>query len=140
MNALVLHRRPSLLVFAATLLGTILIVACGDSKDARTAQVAPGIDRDSALKILGENIPGAADSGASADTLKNIWRRTQYLMAGRRIEILFYSPNNEKWRATDTVPDEKVIPVVLVDGKVIGVGRTVYDSVTNLYGIPKNKY
>jgi hypothetical protein len=98
------------------------------------------MDRDSALKLLGQNLPGAADGNVGADTLKNIWRRTAYLMAGRRIEVLFYSPNNEKWKAADTVPEGKVIPVVIVDGKVIGVGRTVYDSVTSLYAIPKNRY
>ena len=139
MNTLALGRRPPLLAFAGTL-AIALVVACGDGGDQRTAQVAPGIHRDSALKLLGRSLPGAADGATSADTLKNIWRRTQYLMAGRRIEVLFYSPNNEKWKATDTVPGEKVIPVVLVDGTVIGVGRTVYDSVASLYGIPKNRY
>jgi len=135
----VLRRRPSLLVFAG-LLSVALVAACGDDGDKRTQQIAPGIDRDSALKVLGMALPGAAGGTADADTLKNVWRRTQYLMAGRKIEILFYSPNNEKWKATDTVPQEKIIPVVVVDGKVVGVGRTIYDSVASLYAIPKNRY
>ncbi|MEP7346827.1 MAG: hypothetical protein ABI877_16255 [Gemmatimonadaceae bacterium] len=139
MNVHALRPRRSLLAFAATL-SIALVVACGNDGDQRTAQLAPGMDRDSALKLLAAGEPGVAGGDATGDSLQNIWRRTQYLMAGRRIEILFYSKNNEKWRATDTVPEEGVIPVVLVDGKVIGVGRTVYDSVTNLYGIPKNKY
>ena len=139
MDILALCRRPSLLAFAATL-SVALVVACTDSGDQRTAKIVPGVDRDSALKLLALKLPGAAEGSVSADTLKNIWRRTQYLMAGRRIEILFYSPNDEKWKAADTVPEGKVVPVVLVDGRVIGVGRMVYDSVTSLYGIPKNRY
>lgn len=139
MNVSDVRRRPSLLVFAAAL-SVALIAACGGDSDQRTQQISPGIDRDSALKVLAMALPGAAGGTADADTLKNIWRRSQYLMAGRKIEILFYSPNNEKWKATDTVPQDKIIPVVVVDGKVVGVGRTVYDSVASLYAIPKNRY
>ena len=139
MNVFVLRRRPSLLLFAG-ILSVATVAACGDSGDQRTAKIAPGVARDSAIKLLALKLPGAPDSGVTADSFKNIWRRTHYLMAGRDIEILFYSPNNEKWKATDTVPEGKVIPVVLVGGRVIGVGRTVYDSVTSLYGIPRNRY
>lgn len=140
MNAIVRRQRSSFVLFVAALVVTSLAAACGGGGDARTADLVPGMNRDSALKLLGRSAPGTDTGASAADTLKNIWRRTQYLMAGKNIEILFYSPNNERWKAADTVPEEKVIPVVLMEGVVIGVGRTVYDSVSRLYGIPKNVY
>jgi hypothetical protein len=33
-----------------------------------------------------------------------------------------------------------VIPVVSVDGKVVGVGQRAYDSVSKIYKLPKNKF
>ena len=130
----------------AALLSLSALAACGD-RDARTDKIEAGIDRDSALKVLASGtapdssagVP-VADAPISADTLLNIWRRTQYLVGGKNIEFLFYSPNNEKWKATDTVPEGKVIPVTLVDGKVLGVGKGTMDSVSAANGIPKNKF
>ena len=132
------RRLKPLFLFAAAF-GIAAMAAC-DGGDKRTESVKPGMDRTAAMKALAESIPGVEAGSISADTLKNIWRRTQYLMAGRQIEILFYSPNNEHWKASDTVPVGKVIPVVLMEGKVVGVGRTVYDSIAGLYGLPRNKY
>jgi len=116
--------------------------ACSGS-DSRTEQIQPGLSRDSALAILAEpgtKASGSARDSATKDSLTNVWRKTEYLVNGRKIEILWYSPNNERWRATDTIPQGRVIPVVLIDGKVMGVGRTTYDQVVSQYGLPKNKY
>ena len=91
--------------------------------DERTEQVLPGMSRDSVLATLGSSVPGAtAESAMGADSLRNVWRRTQYLVDGVNIEVIWYSPSGEKWTAADTVPAERVIPVVLLDGKVAGVG------------------
>ena len=118
------------------------LAAC-EGSDARTEQIQPGASRDSALAILGSSL-GKDSAGsaapASADSLKNVWRKTQYLVNGKTIEVLWYSANGERWKASDTVPKGRVIPVVLVDGKVVGVGRTTYDQVATQYGLPKNKY
>ena len=113
----------------------VLYAACGDG-DSRTRQITPGMSSESALKVLGAD-PAAA---ISADTLRNVWRKTSFLMDGQHIDVLYYSPNNEHWRATDTVPEDKVIPVVSIDGKVVGVGQRAYDSVSKIYRLPKNKY
>lgn len=109
--------------------------ACGEG-DSRTKQITPGMSSESALKVLGAD-PGAA---ISADTLRNVWRKTSFLMDNKHIDVIYYSPNNEHWRAADTVPEDKVIPVVTVDGKVVGVGQRAYDSVSKIYKLPKNKF
>jgi len=117
----------------------VLLAACGG--DSRTEQIQPGLSRDSVLTVLGQPAGGgSADSAVGADSLKNVWRRTAYFMEGKNIEIIWYSPSGEKRTATDTVPENRVIPVVLIDGKVVGVGRTVYDQTAELYRLPKNRY
>ena len=134
--------KPRVLRYAACAAFTIL-VACSGS-DSRTEQIQPGLSRDSALAILaepmGKGSAPASDSVSTTDSLKNVWRKTQYLVNGKNIEILWYSPGNERWRATDTIPAGRVIPVVLIDGKVVGVGRTTYEQMVTQYGLPKNKY
>lgn len=121
----------------ASLAAVVAFAACGE-KDARTEQIQPGIDRDSALAILGSGTSGS--TAAPEDSLKNVWRRTQYLVDGKSLEVIWYSPSGEKWTATDTVPEERVIPVVMVDGKVSGVGRVAYETLAAQYRLPKNKY
>ena len=121
---------------AAVLMGAL---ACAGG-DERTEQVTPGMSRDSALAALRSTMPGEAGDTAAADSLKHVWRRTAYLMNGVNIEILWYSPSGEKWKATDTVPEERVIPVVLLDGKVAGVGRSAYNKVAEEYKLPRNRY
>jgi hypothetical protein len=54
----------------------------------------------------------------SSDTLKTCGAGPSAWWT-QRIEVIFYSPDDEKWKATDTVPEFKVIPVVFVDGKLL---------------------
>lgn len=119
-------------MFAVVALG---LGACAGG-DERTEQVVAGMSRDSAMATLNAETGGAP----GADSLKNVWRRTAYLMNGVNIEVIWYSPSGEKWTATDTVPEERVIPVVLLDGKVAGVGRSAYSRVAEAYKLPPNKY
>lgn len=115
-------------------------MACSPS-DERTDQVLAGMSRDSALAVLASPLPGVpASAGEPGDSLKNIWRRTQYLIDGQNVEVLWYSQDGERRTASDTVPDGRVIPVVLIDGKVVGVGRSAYDQVADRYKLPKNRY
>lgn len=125
----------------------VLLAACGRDSDARTEQIEPGESRDSALLALSDGrmvdssrMPPPGALVPSSDTLKNVWRRAEYLVDGSKIEVLFYSPNDEKWKATDTVPKEKVIPVVIVDGKVYGTGRNAYVDAVNKYRLPNVEY
>jgi hypothetical protein len=111
--------------------------------DARTEQIQPGLSRDSVLSVLGQPAAATAatpDSAVAGDSLKNVWRRTAYFTEGKHIEILWYSPTGEKRTAADTVPEGRVIPVVLIDGQVIGVGRNIYEQTAQLYRLPPNKY
>ena len=125
---------PIVLVGAA-----IMLAACGGG-DERTEQVQAGMSRDSVLAALASGADAATPAGAPSDSLKNVWRKTQYLMNGVNIEVIWDSPSGEKWTAADTVPKERVIPVVLLDGKVAGVGRSAYDRVAEVYKLPPNKY
>jgi hypothetical protein len=136
--------RCGIAVRAAAILS--IMWACGD-RDARTEKLEPGIGRDSALAVLSDGsvidsarIPPPGALVPASDTLKNIWRRAEYLVDGQKIEVLFYSPNDEKWKATDTIPDERVIPVVIIDGKVYGTGRNAYDDAVAKYRLPKTRY
>ena len=137
-------RRAAPLVAALATVATI--VACDDN-DARTKRIEPGADRDSAMRILSDGkivdssrMPPPGALIPASDTLKNVWRRAEYLIKGHRIEVLYYSPNDEKWRPTDTIPKEKVIPVVIIDGKVYGTGRSAYKDAMNNFGLPDAKY
>jgi hypothetical protein len=125
-------------VFAAGVLA--LSAACGVG-DSRVQEVEPGITRDSAIALLTQSGgAGAVTSEPGTDSLRNIWRKTMFLRDGKNIEIIYYSPTGEQWAANDTVPQDRVIPVVLIDGKVFGVGRPALDRVNNQYGLPKNNY
>lgn len=115
-------------------------VACDNGEDARTAMVTPGISRDSALAVLRSPIAGEGQVSIAGDSLKNVWRVAQYLVGGQIIDVIWYSRDDERRTAADTVPEGKVVPIVLAEGKVVGVGRSVHDSVAKAAGIPKNKY
>lgn len=122
-------------------LASLAAVAACDGGDARTEQVTAGMSRDSALTVLASGADEATTAGGAVpDSLRNVWRKTQYLVDGQMIEVLWYSASGEKWTAADTVPKGRVIPVVLVDGKVVGTGRAAYDQVAERYRLPKNKY
>ncbi|MBV6521181.1 MAG: hypothetical protein MNPFHGCM_01308 [Gemmatimonadaceae bacterium] len=133
----------SALTLAVVFSSAIVAAACTEG-DARTREITVGIDQDSAFKLLGasDGKPAVIDSagGIEADTLHNVWRRTRYVVSGRLIEFVYYSPSNEKWKMKDTIPENEVIPVVLIDGKVRGVGKANAETVAKFYGIPINSY
>ncbi len=137
-------RRSALL--SAVFLTVASVGACSDN-DARTERIEPGSDRDSALSVISDGkmidstrMPAPGAMVPSSDTLKNVWRRAAYLINGHNIEVLYYSPNDEKWKATDTIPKEKVIPVVIIDGKVYGTGRRAYKDAMSNFGLPDAEY
>lgn len=126
---------------AAAALATI---ACG-SGDYRIDQLDTGVSIDSALKVMeikvdSSRMPPPGALVPSSDTLKNVWRRAEYLVNGNKIEVLYYSPNDEKWKATDTVPKERVIPVIFVNGKVFGTGRAAYREAVKQFNLPDAEY
>ena len=113
------------LIVAASL--SIAACAGGESeKDPRILQLTAGINKDSALKIL---------SGGSGDSLANIYRREQYLLNGRMVEILFYSPEGLKEGQGPAPAESTLRPVVLTEGTVNGWGWTFFDSVARVNNI-----
>jgi hypothetical protein len=130
MNKQANFRRVAAMLLLAGVLG------CDDGSDQRTERLTPGMARAEALAVL----QSGANSAPGADPLANIWQAARYLVDGREIEVIWYSRNNERRVAADTVPEGKVFPVTLVDGKVVGAGRAVYDSIAAQFKLPKNKY
>jgi hypothetical protein len=115
------------------------VVSCDDDGgDSRTEQITLGMTRQALLAVLQQ--PAAGGPPVAADSLTNIWRTASYLTDGRVLEVIWYSRENERRKAADTVPDKPVYPVVLADGVVIGMGRSVMDSLARLGRVPPNKY
>jgi hypothetical protein len=96
------------------------ILAC---EDKQIKAVDTGISRDSAITILTE---GAKTSG-TADTFPNIHRRSRYILAGKEMEVLWFTPTG-KVPGKDTLPFRELTPIVVFDGKVIGKGWDFWDS------------
>lgn len=114
----------------AIVAAALSLSACapGESeKDPRILQLTAGITRDSALKIL---------SGGSSDSLANIYRREQYLLNGKMVEILFYSPEGLKEsQGGAAAPESTLRPVIVTEGTVNGWGWTYFDSVARVNNI-----
>jgi hypothetical protein len=116
---------PRFMTFGGPTLATLLTLAtltgCGDKN---IAKLTVGIPRDSVIKILGQ--------GSSAtDSTPNVYREERYLNEGHFITMLMYS-NTGKKEGTETIPDEELIPVVLVDDTLTGWGWEHHDSVANV--------
>ena len=106
------------------LLAVATLTGCGD-KNIRKLSV--GITRDSVIKILGQ--------GSSAtDSTPNVYREERYLNDGHYITMLMYSSTGQK-EATQTIPEEELIPVVLRDDTLTGWGWDHADSVANANNI-----
>jgi hypothetical protein len=124
--------------FSLLFLMACLVSCDDDGGDSRTEQITPGMTRQALLAVLQQ--PAAGGPPVAGDSLTNIWRTASYLTDGRVLEIIWYSRENERRSAADTVPEKPVYPVVLADGVVIGTGRSVMDSLARLGRVPPNKY
>jgi hypothetical protein len=107
------------LVRLAVPLSLVAIVA-GCSGDARYQTLAVGIPKDSAVKLMGVEKPQRVDP---------------YLTNGHYIEAMYYRKPGQG----DSVPDRKLSPVVVVDGKLVGWGWKTWDSVAEANHIPVAK-
>src|SRR5262245_29757763 len=122
---------------AGTMAVASLYAAACSGSDARTEKIVPGISRDSALAILRSPLSGGPP--VSSDSNTNVWRTAQYFMKGKNVEIIWYSPANEHWSRTDTIPKKRVIPVVVVEGMVVGAGKPAFDKAADEYLIKRTK-
>jgi hypothetical protein len=95
-------------VVPVLLLGAAL-AAC--SSDPRLKKLTVGIPKDSALVVMGGEKPA---------------RASRYLADGHILEALYF---NKPGAGSDSVPDRKRSPVILVDGVLIAWGWKQWDSI-----------
>ena len=107
------------------------IAAC---EDKRVKELDTGITRDSAVSVIAQDLK----PGSPSDSFPNVYKRDRYLINGKHIEVLYFTPNNEKV-GKDTVPLKKLTPLVFVDFKLVGRGWEYWDSVRTANKIPIEK-
>src|SRR3954470_18297326 len=129
-------RRRSLTV--AALSAASVLVACTDK---RVKQLDTGITRDSALSIMSHDLP----VNAGHDSLPNIYKREQFLIAGKQYEVLYFNSENKKLKVVngqkmvDSLSPKELTPVVFVENRMIGRGWDFWDSVAKKNNIPIKK-
>jgi hypothetical protein len=108
------------------------IVAC---EDKRVAAVDTGITRDSAITVLAQ---GAKSN--SRDSMPNIYKRSEYLLDGKRLDVLYFTENNEK-PSKDSVAWKDLTPIVFLENRLIGKGWQFWDSLgtANKIAVPKRE-
>lgn len=131
-------RRGTLL--AAGLASVVLVSAC---EDKRVKELSKGISRDSAMNIVKQD---AKPNGLTTDSFPNVYTREQYLIAGKSMDILYFTPENDKakvlpfgqkpTRKEDSIPFRKLTPLVFVNNKLAGRGWPFWDSVSTANKIP----
>jgi hypothetical protein len=92
------------------------LAACS-SGDTRLKQLSVGITKDSALKVMGSQPPTRTDP---------------FLTDGKFIEVMYFAPAG----SADSLPDREMSPLVAVDGKLVGWGWEMLDSVAAATKIP----
>ena len=139
-------RRRTLLL--AGLTTATLLAAC---EDKRVKQLNTGISRDSAVAVISKDLKPRADSqGAPPDSFPNVYTRERFLIAGKNIEVLYFTPENDKAPALvhgrvpsagpDTIiPYKRLTPLVFIDSRLAGRGWTYWDSVAGANKIPLKK-
>jgi hypothetical protein len=120
------NQRARLVALASTAAGLLALAACGP--DPRIKQLTTGIDRDSVLKVIGQD-------GAAGEQMPNVYSTEQYLSKGEMLEILYFSPEGKKVNRDSVELREDLTPVVLVNEKLGGHGWDYYDSVAVAHNI-----
>jgi hypothetical protein len=117
-------RRSTLLLAA--------VVALGACQDKRVNALKTGITRDSVLSVTAQGTQGA-------DSLPGIYKRAHYLINGKTLEVLYFDSKDRK-AGKDTVPNAQLTPLVILDGKLVGKGWSVWDSAAKANNIPVEKH
>lgn len=123
---------------AATVLG-----AC---QDKRVKRLDTGITRDSAITIISHDLR----PDAPPDSFPNVYTRERFLLNGKNVEVLYFTPENDKAPAQvggrvpsagpDTIiPYKRLTPIVFIDNKLAGRGWAYWDSVATANKIPLKK-
>ena len=117
--------RRSAPLLALSLLTTI--VACEDD---RVKAVDTGMTREQAISQLALNAPRSGP-----DSMPNVYKRSEYLIDGKKYEILYFSEDGER-AGRDTVELRDLTPIVLIENRVTGKGWDYLDSVGKATKIP----
>jgi hypothetical protein len=135
MNHLSVRRR----VWAvAALSAASVLVAC---EDKRVKQLDTGITRDSAVSVISHDLP----PGSPPDSFPNVYKREQYLIAGKHYEVLYFNSDNKKQvvrngaAPIDSLKPKDLTPLVFLENKMIGRGWDFWDSVATANKIPIQK-
>jgi hypothetical protein len=125
MNHLFVRRRT---VTLAALSAAVLTTAC---EDKRLKQLDTGITRDSAVSVISHD----TKPGAGPDSFPNVYKREKFLVSGKNYEVLYFQPENKKQPelnvvTKDTVPLDKLTPIVFIENRMIGKGWDFWDSVS----------
>ena len=67
--------------------------------------------------------------------MPSIYSTDRYLINGKSLEVLYFDPKNRK-QGPDTVPFKNLTPIVMNDGKLVGKGWDLWDSVSRANKIP----
>src|SRR4051812_48423978 len=121
----------------AALSAATLLAAC---EDKRVKQLDTGITRDSAVSVIAHDLK----PGAPPDSFPNVYTRGQFLVNGKRLEVLYFVPDNKKepnkngppTQQKDTIPLRKLTPIVFLENRLIGRGWDFWDSVATANKIP----
>jgi hypothetical protein len=101
------------------------LAACEDS---RIRALDEGIPRDSALALLGATPP-------ENDPEIKVYRHNEYYIDNKLYEVWYFDPEGRR-ELDEIVPENKLTPVVIVDGKVAGWGRSYLRKLADEKKIP----
>ena len=125
MNTCIVRRST---LAAGALAGLVLLSGC---QDKRVKEMQTGITRDSVMSMTAQGTVGT-------DSMPSIYKRQQYLIDGKTLEVLFFDPQNRKIDK-DTVPLAKLTPLVMWNGNLVGKGWAAWDSIAASHNIPITK-
>jgi hypothetical protein len=124
MHTLFVRRR--LLTLAALTAATTALAAC---EDKRVQALDTGITRDSAVSVLAHDI-----RGGGSDSFPNVYKRSRYVINAKTLEVLYFTPNNEK-PGKDTIALRKLTPLVFFENKLVAKGWPAWDSIAKANNI-----
>jgi len=122
----------------ASAVAGVVMVAC---EDARVKQLDTGITRDSAVSVIAQGLK----PGAPSDSFPNVYTRERFLVKGQNLEVLYFTPENDKLtvkngvKMSDTINFKRLTPLVFRDNRLIGRGWDYWDSVSKANEIPVKK-
>lgn len=131
MNHVSVRRRA---IAVGALSAAAMLTAC---EDKRIKQLDTGITRDSAVSIISHDLP----PGSPPDSFPNVYTRAVFLVKGKRLEVLYFTPDNAKKpnintaQGRDTLPLRKLTPIVFLENRMVGRGWDVWDSVAKANNI-----